>query len=314
MKSGGVKTEISRGSLNRYRIEVARIGQWLTRLPFIPIICLLPLFVFGIFGPLLYLHDPHAPNLLIAMQSPAWMAGGNWAYPLGTDQVGRDLLTRLIEGARSSLIVAIFGVLFSGLLGIFLGILAGFAGGKTDNFIMRIVDTFMAIPQIFLMLIIAAALRRAGILGLTPIIIAIAISMWVPYARMVRGETLSLKQREFVALARVTGCSSRRIMLKHIFPGVINIIVVMATTQLGGAIMAEAGMSFLGVGVQPPNTAWGLMISESNKYITSGAWWIPTFAGILITITILGSNLLGDWLRDALDPRTRQAMKKIKRN
>ena len=257
---------------------------------------------------MLYLHDPHSPNLAIALQPPAWVTGGNWAYPFGTDQLGRDLLSRLIEGARASLLVAIFGVLISGFIGVVLGLIAGFVGGATDNVIMRIVDVWMAIPQIFFMLLLVAALRRAGVFGLSPIIISIAVSMWVPYTRMVRGETLSLKQRDFVSLAKVTGCSTFRIIVKHLFPNVMNTIVVMATTQLGGAIMAEAGMSFLGVGVQPPNTAWGLIISDSNKYINSGVWWIPTFAGVLITLTILGSNLFGDWLRDALDPRTRQSM------
>jgi len=222
--------------------------------------------------------------------------------------MGRDLLSRLIEGARASLLVGIFGVLFSGLIGLTLGLMAGFFGGAVDNIIMRIVDIWMAIPQIFFMLLLVAALRQAGITGLAPIIISIAISMWVPYARMIRGETLSVKQRDFVALAKVSGCSSSRIMIKHLFPNVMNTFVVMATTQLGGAIMAEAGMSFLGVGVQPPNTAWGTLISESNRFITSGVWWIPTFAGIAITLTILGANLFGDWLRDALDPRTRQSM------
>jgi peptide/nickel transport system permease protein len=270
---------------------------------------MVPLFLFGIFGPLLYLHNPSIPNLDNALQPPAWVAGGDWSYPLGTDELGRDLLSRIIMGARASLIVAIFGVLFAGLIGVVLGMLAGFLGGIVDHVIMRIVDTWMAIPQIFFMLMLIAVLRKAGIMGLTPIIVSIAVSMWVPYARMIRGETLSLKQRDFIALAKVTGVSNTRIMFKHIFPNVMNTLVVMATTQLGGAIMAEAGMSFLGVGVQPPATAWGSMISESNKFLASGVWWIPTFPGVAITITILGSNLFGDWLRDALDPRTRQTLK-----
>jgi len=288
---------------------LANIGKWIRKVPVIPVLCLAPLFVFGIFGPLLYLHNPSIPDLSIALQVPAWQDGGNWAYPLGTDQLGRDLLSRLIAGARTSLIVAIFGVVFSGLIGVTLGLISGFIGGKIDNLIMRIVDIWMAIPQIFFMLMLVAILRQSGTTGLSVIIISIAVTMWVPYARMVRGETLSLKTRDYIALARVTGLSSSRIMIKHLFPGVMNTVVVMATTQLGGAIMAEAGLSFLGVGVQPPDTAWGLMISESNKYLTSGVWWIPTFAGVLITLTILGSNLFGDWLRDALDPRTRQSLK-----
>jgi len=305
-RRGMTTTDIT---IKRHGPDFATAWSWIKKLPIIPLILLAPLFIFGIFGPLMYLHNPTAPNLAIGLQPPGWIAGGNWSYPLGTDELGRDLLTRIIMGARTSLLVAIFGVLFSGIIGVALGVMAGYLGGVVDNIIMRIVDTWMAIPGIFFMLMLVGVLRRAGIIGLAPIIISIAASMWVPYARMVRGETLSLKQREFVALAKVTGCSNFKIMYRHIFPNVLNIIVVMATTQLGGAIMAEAGMSFLGVGVQPPNTAWGLMISNSEKYMNSGVWWIPTFAGMMIIITILGSNLFGDWLRDALDPRTRQSMK-----
>jgi peptide/nickel transport system permease protein len=233
------------------------------------------------------------------------MAGGEPSYLLGTDQLGRDLLSRMIQGARSSLLVSVFGVIISGIIGASLGIIAGYFGGRIDNIIMRIVDTWMAIPGMFFMLLLVILMRQTGVTGLTPIILAISLTMWVGYTRVVRGETLSLKEREFVALAKVTGSGNSRIMMKHIFPNVMNTIVVMATIQLGGAIMMEAGMSFLGVGVQPPDTAWGLLISESSSYMST-VWWIPTFAGLAITITILGANLFGDWLRDAIDPRTRQ--------
>jgi len=284
-----------------------RTSYWFKKIPVFPILCLAPLIIFGIFGSLLYPHDPLAMDLSRALTPPAWMPGGDWHYLLGTDQLGRDLLSRLIQGARPSLLVGIFGVIFSGLIGVTLGLMAGFLGGKVDTIIMRIVDTWMAIPGMFFMLMFVALTRAAGISGLTPIIVSIAVMMWVPYARMVRGETLSLKQRDYVALAKVTGASNARIMVKHIFPSVLNTIVVMATTQLGGAIMSEAGLSFLGVGVLPPDIAWGTIIADSGAYMDSG-WWIPTFAGLLITITILGANLFGDWLRDALDPKTRQSL------
>ena len=287
------------------KIRSASTSRWLKRLSFLPVILLAPLVIWGIFGPLLYPHDPNATNLALTYRPPVWIPGGEPSYLLGTDQLGRDLLSRMIQGARSSLLVGVFGVIISGIIGSSLGIIAGYFGGRTDNIIMRIVDTWMAIPGMFFMLLLVILMRQMGVTGLTPIILAISLTMWVGYTRVVRGETLSLKQQEFVAMAKVTGSRNSRIMTQHIFPNVMNTIVVMATIQLGGAIMMEAGMSFLGVGVQPPDTAWGLLISESSAYMST-AWWIPTFAGIAITVTILGANLFGDWLRDALDPRTRQ--------
>lgn len=272
----------------------------------LPLVLLSPLLVFGILGSLLYPHDPHAINLSIALQPPAWLPGGDWSYLLGTDQMGRDLLTRLMEGARASLLVGLFGVLLSNFIGMVIGMSAGYFGGRTDQIVMRLVDTWMAIPGIFFMLMFVAVMRQAGILGLPPIIISIALTMWPMATRMVRAEILSLKQRDFVALARVTGASDFRIMRKHILPNVLNTMVVLTSVGLGGAIMMESGMSFLGVGVQPPNTAWGTLISQSSTYMAS-AWWIPTFAGLAITVTILGANLFGDWLRDVLDPKTRQS-------
>jgi peptide/nickel transport system permease protein len=229
------------------------------------------------------------------------MPGGDWCYFLGTDHLGRDLLTRLIEGARGSLIVAIFGVGLAGLIGVSLGMLAGYFGGIVDNIIMRIVDTMMSIPAFLLAILIAASLGS----GMTTIIFSISIIFWTGYARVIRGETLSIKQREFVALAQVTGCGRIRILMKHIFPNVVNTAVVLATLQLGSAIMIEAALTFLGLGLQPPASAWGLIISEGRTYLST-AWWIPTFSGLAIMMAVLGSNLTGDWLRDALDPKLRQ--------
>jgi peptide/nickel transport system permease protein len=295
-------------SLNLRRVDWAGAYRWIKKLPVLPLVLLVPLLVFGLFGPLIYPHDPHAMDLSIALQPPAWQAGGDWSYVLGTDQMGRDLLTRLIEGARASLLVGLFGVLLSNFIGMVIGMAAGYFGGKADQIIMRLVDTWMAIPGIFFTLMFVAVMRQAGIRGLTPIIIAIAFTMWPMATRMVRAEILSLKQRDFVALARVAGASDFRIMGKHIFPNVINTLVVLTSVGLGGAIMMESGMSFLGVGVQPPDTAWGSLISKSITYMGS-AWWIPAFAGLAITMTILGANLLGDWLRDVLDPKIRQSVK-----
>jgi peptide/nickel transport system permease protein len=294
--------------LNLRRVDFAGVYRWIKKLPVLPLVLLAPLLVFGILGPLIYPYDPHAMDLSIALQPPAWEAGGDWSHVLGTDQMGRDLLTRLIEGARASLLVGLFGVLLSNFIGMVIGMAAGYFGGKSDQIIMRLVDIWNAIPGIFFTLMFVAVMRQTGIRGLTPIIIAIGFTMWPMATRMVRAEILSLKQRDFVALARVAGASDFRIMGKHIFPNVMNTLVVLTSVGLGGAIMMESGMSFLGVGVQPPDTAWGTLISKSITYMGS-AWWIPAFAGLAITMTILGANLLGDWLRDVLDPKIRQSVK-----
>ena len=292
------------GGWGRFFAVVRRSGQF----PWIPVIFLAPLFIFGIFGPWMYPHNPHTIDLSQALQPPGF-AGGRWSYFLGTDQMGRDLLSLIMEGARASLVVAFFGVVFSGIVGIGLGSIAGYFGGKIDSIIMRIVDAWMAIPNLFLVLMLVAVMRQVHLTGLVPIIIALAVTMWVPYAAIARGEILKTRQTDYVRLARVTGCGNGRIMVRHIWPNVTNSLVVVATVQLGTAVMAEAGMSFLGVGVQPPSTAWGLLISQSMTYMQS-AWWVPTFAGIAITITVLGANLLGDWLRDTLDPTLRRTARR----
>ncbi|MBN1848199.1 MAG: ABC transporter permease [Deltaproteobacteria bacterium] len=271
------------------------------RYPIIPALCLLPVIICGIFGPLFYPHDPTMMNLGSALKPPAFLPGGEFSYFLGTDHMGRDLLSRLIEGARISLLISVFGVLLSGLIGCSLGMLAGYMGGKADEVIMRVVDAQMSIPAILLTILLAAALG----VGVTTIIVAISVVFWTGYARVIRGETVSLKQREFVVLAKVTGCSKARILIRHIFPNLISTITVLATLQLGRAILIEASITFLGVGLQPPDTAWGLMISEGRMYMAT-AWWIPTFAGLAIMATVLGSNLMGDWLRDKFDPKLRQ--------
>jgi peptide/nickel transport system permease protein len=287
---------------------IKEISYWFKTLPMISILCIAPLIIFGVFGPLLYTHDPHVINFSRSLQPPAWIEGGNWSYIIGTDELGRDLFSRMVEGARASLIVALFAIIFSGLIGVSIGLISGFLGGRIDNLLMRITDAWMAIPPIFFLLMLVVLMRQIGFQGLPVIILGITLTMWVPYAQVVRGETISLKERDFIILAKVTGCGTFRILTKHVFPNVLNSIVIIATGMLGGAIMAEAGATFLGVGIQPPNTAWGMLISESITHMTS-AWWIPTFAGLALTFTVLGFNLFGDWLRDAMDPRTRQTVK-----
>jgi peptide/nickel transport system permease protein len=271
------------------------------RLPWLPIILLAPVVICGIFGSLLFPHDPTAIDLLAPRKPPAWMDGGNWQYVLGTDQFGRDLLSRLMEGARVALIVAISSVFLAALIGVTAGMVAGYYGGVIDNIIMRIADVVFAIPAILLIILIGGAVGG----GFLTVLSSIVIVSWVLYARVVRGETLVLRERGFVALAKVANCSDRRILLRHILPNLMPTCIVLMTLQAGFALLIEAAITFIGLGIQPPATTWGLLISEGRPYMTT-AWWIPTFAGLAITITVLGTNLLGDWLQEKFDPRRQQ--------
>lgn len=275
-------------------------------------VLLAPLVIFGIFGPLIYPHDPRLIDLDRALQPPAFVSGGEWSYFLGTDQMGRDLLSVIIQGARASLLVAIFGVVIAGIVGVTIGSISGYFGSKVDALVMRVVDAQLAIPNLFMVLMLVAVMRQLDMTGLVPIIVALAVTLWVPYAVVARGEILTVRKTDYVRLARVTGCSNRRVLFRHVWPNVTNSLIVVTTAQVGMAVMAEAGMSFLGVGVQPPDTAWGLLISQSTQYMSS-AWWVPTFAGIAITMTVLGANLLGDWLRDTLDPTLRRSARRTRK-
>jgi peptide/nickel transport system permease protein len=211
------------------------------------------------------------------------------------------VFSKIVAGAHASLIAASAGVFFAGILGIFLGMVAGYLGGWIDDVIMRIVDIQMSIPAILLTILISAALGG----GLVTVTICIALVFWTQYARVIRGETLSIREREFVALARIAGCGHGRMLMKHILPNLVGTCTVVASLQLGRAIIIEASITFLGLGIQPPETAWGLMMAEGRMYLST-AWWLPTFAGLAIVMTVLGANTLGDWLRDRLDPRLRQ--------
>ena len=285
----------------REKFGLRKLTQALLRLPFLPLIILLSVLFCAILGPYITPHDAGALNLGDALKPPFWQEGGSTANLLGTDNMGRDILSRIIMGARVSVVVALFAILFSGTVGSLMGMLAGYFGGKIDLVIMRLVDIQMSVPSLALALILAAALRP----GMTTVIIVIAITYWTWYARLIRGEVLSLKERDFIALAKVAGCGTFSILLKHFLPNVVNTLLVLATLQIGSVIIYEASLSFLGLGIQPPDVSWGLMLSDARPYI-SVAWWTITLPGIAIVLTCLGSNLLGDWLRDTLDPKRRQ--------
>jgi peptide/nickel transport system permease protein len=278
-----------------------RVLRITRELPMAPVLLLFPVLICGLFGQFFTPHDATLMNPTLALRPPSWLTGQGFSNVLGTDFLGRDLLSRVILGARSTLIVSVVGVVLAGIIGVVIGLFSGYIGGRFDLIVMRLVDMQMSMPAILLALLISAALGA----GLTTVIVVIAIVFWTQYARVVRSETLSVKQRDFVVMARVEGCSTRRILAKHVVPHVIDSAVVIATLQLGTAVMLEAALSFLGLGVQPPAIAWGKMIAEARIYMAT-AWWLPLFPGIAIMLTVLGANLWGDWLRDKLDPKLRQ--------
>jgi peptide/nickel transport system permease protein len=271
------------------------------RVPWIPIAIISAIVVMALFAPLLAPYSPIDQTLRDKLLPPAWLAGGSDKYLLGTDAFGRDILSRLIYGARVSLLVAVLALTAGGGVGLAIGIVAGYLGGAVDSVLMRLVDAAFTFPAILFALLLAVTMGQ----GLGTLVIAITLLLWASFARVIRGEVLSLRQRDFVALARVRGCSAPRIMLTHILPNVLNTFMVLVTLNIGVVIIAEATLSFLGAGIPPPTPTWGLMISEGRGRIAD-AWWVALIPGIAITLMVLSVNLFGDWLRDRLDPRLRQ--------
>lgn len=264
---------------------------------------LLVLFVaLAVLAPWLGLEDPTRGSLRARMTAPTWDGFWPGAHPLGTDEVGRDILSRIVHGSRTTLAVAGAAVVAGGIVGTFLGILAGYAGGLTDRILMRLVDIQLAIPLMMLALLVVAALGPS----IQNVIMVLALTSWIRYARIIRGQVLSLREREFVQSARAIGASGWRIMLRHILPNVMTPALVVATLELARIIVMDAALSFLGLGVQPPNPSWGRMLADGRVYIST-AWWSVTFPGLAIMLTVLGVNLFGDWLRDYFDPKTRSA-------
>lgn len=246
-------------------------------------------------------HDPAAFNFKARLQAPVWL-GGDLQFLLGTDQLGRDILSRLIYGSRISLLVGFLGVAVSLVLGVLLGLISGFAGGLVDDVISRVVDTFTAIPFIILALAVIGIVGPRGGNSLIILIIVLGLTGWVTFTRVVRGEVLSVKNLEYVEGARALGQNQMIILLRHILPNVTASIIVLTTLQIATVIIAESSLSFLGLGVQPPTITWGIMLADGRDHLAT-SWWLSTFPGIAITLTTLGMILLGDWLRDVLDPR-----------
>lgn len=269
--------------------------------PALPIIILVALVVVAIFAPLIAPYSPRVGELSERLTPPAWVEGGSKAHLLGTDFMGRDVLSRLIHGATVSLSVAMLAIFVTGTVGTIVGVIAGYRRGFIDSLLMRITDIALSMPLI-LMAIILVALFGASFLN---IILVIVLLLWPRYARQVRGETLSIKERDFVELARASGCSHVRLIWRHILPNLVPTLLVLATLNVGFVILLEAMLSFLGVGIPVPTPAWGIMVADAQGLIAT-AWWIALFPGLAIMITVLSFNLLGDWLRDYLDPKLRQ--------
>ncbi len=297
-RSTEVPLQVQNEQLSLQEERVMKFGRVVRRVPKTAAVIILLILCCAIFSPLIAPHDPNHQNLAKALKPPVWVKGGTSGYLLGTDNLGRDILSRIVYGARISVIVGFAAVFFSGLIGTFLGIIAGYFGGKIDAVIMRFTDMMLSLPYILIAIAIIGAIGPS----LTNLIIVLGITNWVGYTRIIRYEAMSLSKSEFIEMAIISGCKWYRILLVHILPNVLNSAVVLATLDVGKMIVFEAAMSFLGLGVKPPTPSWGGMLADGRVYLTF-AWWIATFPGIAICITVLGGNLLGDWLRDELDPR-----------
>ena len=297
----GILFRIPRSGLKRLMYYRALKTRLVRGFPVIPGLIIFSFIFLAVFGNSLAPYLPDRMSLSEKFLPPFFQEGGSMAHPLGTDMLGRDLLSRVMAGARPSLIVALMVITVGGLGGTALGIISGYYGGKLDVVLMRTADTTIAFP------IILAAMLLAVVLGpsMQNVIIAISIIIWSRYARVIRGEVLSVKERDYVALARVADASGLRIMWRHIFPNVAHTMLVMVTLQVGFIIIVEATLSFLGAGIPPPTPVWGGLIARGRNYI-SIAWWITFFPGITLALVVLSFNMLGDWLREILDPKLRQ--------
>jgi peptide/nickel transport system permease protein len=293
----------------------ARAAKILKDVPLVPSLVLGLLVFTAVFAGVLAPHDPTLPIAgpgAGVFTPPVWMAGGNSTVPFGTDFQGRDVLSRLIHGARVTLLVAVTGTAVAGGIGMFLGILAGYYGGWVDQAIMRLTDAWLALPSLVFAIFLAALLQEkinqiAWMLptGVGNIIIVFGLIYWTRYARVIRGEVLSLRERDYVRLAQVAGLRQFKIILRHIVPNVLNTWMVLASLTVGVVIITEASLSFLGLGVSPPTPAWGNMLSEARRTLMAGQWWLTVLPGICISVVVLAANLFGDWLRVRLDPRQR---------
>jgi peptide/nickel transport system permease protein len=280
----------------------SQVRRWVRDLPLLPLLILVPFALAALFADFIAPYDPTEPVQGAKMfVPPFWMEGGSTSTLLGTDFQGRDSLSRLIFGARVSLIVGLMGTVVAGSLGTAFGILSGYLGGGVDQVIMRLTDAWLALPALVFAIFLATVVGPS----MWNIVVILGLVYWTRYARVIRGEVLSLREREYVQLAEIAGASRLRVILRHILPNVLNTAMVLASLTVGVVIIAEASLSFLGVGVPPPEPAWGLMLSEARSTLMAGKWWLTVFPGACILLVVLATQLLGDWLRIRLDPQQR---------
>jgi peptide/nickel transport system permease protein len=283
-------------------VGLARVVRtvWRNRSAVVGSLVLFSVLLAAIFAPWIAPMDPTHIDLSKYLSPPVWQSGGTREHLLGTDHLGRDVFSRMLYGARVSMLVSFFTVIISGGLGVSLGMISGYFGGRIDDLIMGMAQIQQSFPFIALAIAVVAVLGP----GLENTILVLGVSGWVLFARLVRGEVLTVREEEYIEAARTVGAGSLRIMFRHILPNISSPLIVMASFVFALMIVVEASLSFIGLGVQPPDASWGLMLSEARNYLES-AWWLPTFPGMAIVMTVLGANLLGDWLRDTLDPRLR---------
>jgi peptide/nickel transport system permease protein len=293
--------------MNGSRAATLSLGWRLSALrtegfPWIPSAILTVIVLVAVFADFLAPYNPEVGSLGHRFRPPFWQAAGSEQYLLGTDHLGRDVLSRLIFGARVSVVVGFCAVIVAGVIGTVMGIISGFMGRWVDMVIMRVTDSWLALPALTFAIFLAAIVGPS----MWNIVIILGLVYWTRYARVIRGEVLSLKERDFVRLALVAGCSKWTIMRRHLLPNVMNTAIVLGTLQLGVVIVTEAALSFLGVGVPPPQPAWGLMLADGKRGLMAGYWWLTVLPGVCIMLMVLSANLLGDWLRVKLDPQLRQ--------
>ncbi len=301
MEQATVRTDTYEEATKPSRNPVAVAYRFFRRWPIIPAVVILALIVVAILAPWISPYEPNLAILRSRFAPPAWTEEGTSEHLLGTDQQGRDLLSRLIHGASISLIVVTASLWLGLVAGTALGLIAGYFGKWADEVIMRLIDVWLAVPFIMIVLVLVVAIGQSfpllvGVLG---------ASTWAGFTRQVRGLTLSLRQADYVALAKVAGASDTRIMLQHILPHTISIILVLGSLQAGSLILAEGTLSFLGLGVPPPTPSWGSIVADGRSYLAT-AWWVSLFPGIAIFLVVMAFNFAGDWIRDRLDPRLRQ--------
>jgi len=285
----------------KFGIKVAQFWKALRRFPVIPVAILGIIVFVAIFADLITPYPPNEMSLTDRLTPPFFMSGGSTSHLLGTDTLGRDILSRMMFGARVSLSVAVLVIALCSVIGTFLGMIAGYLGGRFDNFLMRVTDAALAFPALLIALLLGVILGPSFFTT----VLALSALGWAPYARMIRGEIIKLREEDFVAQARIIGSSPARILIKHILPNVTNTLVVLMTMSVGLVILIEASLSFLGAGIPPPTPSWGSMVSDGRN-LFARAWWISLFPSLAIGLVVLSGNLLGDWIRDRMDPRLRQ--------